>query len=405
MTAEPATDRPGGRAWRAERARRLLAFARGSVLEPHGFGWLTEDGSPDPDRGPELWINARMTYVFARAHAAGEDAAYDVASHGVRALAGPFHDDEHGGWFAALDRSGRPVHEQKTCYEHAFVLLAAAAAADAGIEGAMPLLDEAGRVHADRFWDPAAGACVEQWSRDWTGLDPYRGANSNMHAVEAYLLAADVTGDDAWRDRALRIASLLVDGHARARGWRLPEHYDAQWHPLPEYNADRPADPFRPYGATPGHALEWSRLLVQLSVATDGRADWLVPAARHLFDRAVADAVTDAPGIPYTTDWSGRPVVAERFHWVMAEAVQTAEVLAAEALAGGGPGEPYTGLRDRWWAEIDRFFLDDRNGSWRHELSPTAGPSSRTWRGRPDAYHAWNALTLGPPRAAAPGGR
>lgn len=356
-----------------------------------GFAWLSDDGRHDPDRGLHLWINARMTYVFARAHLAGEPAAYDLAAHGVRALAGPFHDDVHGGWFAELDGAGRPVRAEKHCYEHAFVLLAASAAAAADVVGADALLEEAARLHAERFWDPAAGACVEQWSRDWSATDGYRGANSNMHAVEAYLLAAEVTGDPEWLERALRIATLLVDGHARAHGWRLPEHYDEAWAPLTGYNVDRPADPFRPYGATPGHALEWSRLLVELAAATGERAPWLVPAARSLFERGVADAVAeDRPGIPYTTDWSGRPVVEERFHWVVAEAVQ-----AAGALASADPSRAasYDVLRARWWAEIDAFFLDHGNGSWRHELSPAMGPSSRTWRGRPDAYHAWNALS------------
>ena len=34
-------------------------------------------------------------------------------------------------------------------------------------------------------------------------------------------------------------------------------------HSLLDYNRDQPAHPFRPYGVTPGHGLEWSRLTVQ----------------------------------------------------------------------------------------------------------------------------------------------
>ena len=33
----------------------------------------------------------------------------------------------------------------------------------------------------------------------------------------------------------------------------------AQWQALPDYNIDNPADPFRPFGKTPGHAFEWAR--------------------------------------------------------------------------------------------------------------------------------------------------
>ena len=46
--------------------------------------------------------------------------------------------------------------------------------------------------------------------------------------------------------------------------WRLPEHYDEHWRPEPEAGRERPDDPFKPYGATVGHGLEWSRLLLNL---------------------------------------------------------------------------------------------------------------------------------------------
>ena len=98
-------------------------------------------------------------------------------------------------------------------------------------------------------------------------LEPYRGANSNMHSVEAYLAAGDVTGDPVWPARAASIATRLINDHARGNAWRIPEHYDGNWQPWPDYNLDRRDDPFRPYGTTPGHSFEWARLLVTLEAA------------------------------------------------------------------------------------------------------------------------------------------
>jgi mannose/cellobiose epimerase-like protein (N-acyl-D-glucosamine 2-epimerase family) len=240
------------------------------------------------------------------------------------------------------------------------------------------------------FWDGSTGRCVEQRSRDWLMVDGYRGANSNMHTVEAYLSAADATGNPIWRDRARSICERIIGIHARAHEWRVPEHYDSDWTPIPYYNEDQPADPFRPFGVTPGHAFEWARLLLQLAASLDDPRPWMEEAAEALFARAVEDAVSDEfPGIPYTTDWHGEPVVDERFHWVMAEAV-----LAASALHSYTGEARYAGLAKRWWSEIDRYFIDPATGSWHHELSPTLGPSSRTWHGKPDAYHAFNALTF-----------
>lgn len=373
---------PGSPAWRAAARSRLLSFAGNSRLD-RGFGWLRDDGTIDPGRAPALWINARMTYVFALAALAGDEECHAHAAHGVDALSTLFHDDAHGGWFAEVGGAS------KNCYEHSFVLLSSCAANAAGIDGAGRLLAEALAVHEDRFWDEESGRCVEEWNNDWTVLDPYRGANSNMHTVEAYLFAADVTGDEVWRCRALSICDRLINRAARSNSWRLPEHFDAGWTPLPGYNADRPDDPFRPYGATPGHGLEWARLLIQVAASLPDPPSWLQESAGSLFDRVVADCVSEEPGLCYTTDWGGTPVVDERFHWVMAEGI-----LAADALARATGESRYRAFADRWWQEVETYFVDPGTGSWHHELSPTMAPSARTWAGQPDAFHIFNAVTL-----------
>ena len=386
---------PGSVQWRDEQRRDILTFARRSKRDEGGFGWLDIDGGLDSDANLQLWINARMTYVFALAHLAGDRSAgsradnLGLAEHGIRALAS-FHDDEHGGWYAEIDIDGAPAQTGKFCYEHAFVLLAACAASAAGAEGADELLEEAALVHRTRFWDSRAARCREEWNRDWSELDGYRGANSNMHSVEAYLFAADVTGDDTWRQRALAICERIIGIHARGHAWRIPEHYDRDWTPILGYNVEKPADPFRPFGATPGHAFEWARLLIQLAAGLDEPRPWMQEAAEGLFAQAVKDAVSDdSPAIPYTTDWHGQPVVEERFHWVIAEAV-----LAAHALNTYTGEASYDGFARRWWSEIDEYFVDPEGGSWCHELSATMGVSARTWPGKPDAYHAFNAVTL-----------
>ncbi len=385
------TDGDAGSAkWRHEARAELLAFSRQAWRQEDGFYWLDDTGGPDRDKVLELWINARMTYVFSLAHLAGEDDALRLASHGVRALSTVFHDDVNGGWYDRVEFDGDVPDTTKGCYGHAFVLLAASSAKAAGAEGADELLTEAARVHGQRFWDPDEGRCVEELNEDWSHVDAYRGANSNMHSVEAYLFAADVTGDDIWRRRALAICERIIGIHARAHDWRIPEHYDHDWTPIPNYNEDQPADPFRPFGATPGHAFEWSRLLLQLAASLDTPRPWIEEAAEALFARAVDDTVSDdEPGLAYTTDWHGEAIVEERFHWVIAEAV-----LAAEALHTWTGKRVYAGLAERWWAEIDEHYIDHETGAWHHELSPGMQLSARTWRGKPDAYHAFNALTL-----------
>jgi sulfoquinovose isomerase len=389
--AEPGTAEPGTAPWRRAEASRLIAFGRGAALAEGGFGWLGAGGEIDVARPCPLYINARMTYAFALAHLDGVAGADSLAASGLQALASRYADAEHGGWFSAIDRSGKVIDSGKTNYAHAHTLLAAASAVAAGIPGGHAALAAAVAAIDQHFWSDAEGCALESWDAGFSELEPYRGANSNMHSVEAYLAAGDVTGDPVWPARAASIATRLINDHARGNAWRVPEHYDRNWQPWPDYHLDRRDDPFRPYGTTPGHSFEWARLLVTLEAALPAPPAWLPEAAAALFDRAVADAWQrdGHPGLLYTVDTGGQPVVTSRLHWVACEAV-----LAADVLHRRTGEERFAAAARQWWAEIDRYFLDRTNGGWWQELAPDMTPAGSTWSGKPDLYHSYQALLL-----------
>src|SRR4051794_39318830 len=196
---------------------RLLDFAEGSRHPDGGFAWLNEDGSADLARPRELWITTRMTHCFALGHLLGRAGAAELVDHGVAALSGAFHDDAHGGWLPQVGGD----QTEKRAYEHVFVVLAAASAVAAG-RPASALLADAERVLETHFWDDAAGALVDVWNRDWTELEPYRGANANMHGVEAMLAVG-------WPERALRVAERLRDPNRP----RVHEHFSPPRRPPP----------------------------------------------------------------------------------------------------------------------------------------------------------------------------
>ncbi|MCY9786920.1 AGE family epimerase/isomerase [Nocardiopsis sp. EMB25] len=400
---------PGHPDWLRTEERRLYSFAAGAVAAD-GFGWLDARGRVEPDRPTATWITARMTHVFSLASLRGEEDAGRLADHGVSALAGPLRDSVWGGWFeeapteqALWERSHAvggiedraPGGLRKSAYTHAFVVLAASSAVLAGRPGARDLLDEALRVVDTRFWEESAGAVRESWDRGWTETEDYRGANSNMHCVEAFLAAADATGDHGWTRRALAIAERLVHGVAAEYAWRLPEHFTADWRALPDHNRDRPDDPFRPFGSTTGHLLEWARLLVHLEASLRQAGDpvppWLHEDAVRLFDHAVRRgwSADGEDGFVYTLDWADTPVVRERMHWVVAEAT-----MAAWALGARTGDDAYARHYDRWWVYADRHHLDREHGSWHHELDPAGRPSGAVWPGKPDVYHAYQAALL-----------
>ena len=380
---------PGTPEWRRAEAARLIAFGRRAALPGGGFGWLGTDGDIDATQPRPLYANSRMTHVFALAHLAGATGCEPLAISGLQTLASRYADRVNGGWFSSLDFSGRVIDSSKTNYAHAATLLAACSALAAGLPGAGDAFADTAATIDEHFWSDAEGCARESWNADFTEPEPYRGANSNMHSVEAYLAAGDVSGDPVWSARALSIAENLINGHARAHSWRVPEHYDERWQALPDYNADRRDDTFRPYGTTPGHSFEWARLLLNLEAALAAPAAWLLEAATALFDTAVADAWSPDghPGFIYTVDADGQPVVASRLHWVACEAI-----LAADALHRRTGEARFAVAAARWWAEIERYFVDRSGGGWWHELAPDLTPTAFTWPGKPDLYHAYQAV-------------
>ena len=279
----------------------------------------------------------------------------------------------------------------KQCYAHAFVILAASSALLAGRPGAKELLKEAEETFLAKFWDDRQGLSVDTWNTEFTVLDPYRGLNANMHSVEAFLAAADATGEEAWRVRAGRIIDQVL-AFAEKNEWRIPEHYTEDWTPDLECNREKPDDPFKPYGATPGHGIEWARLITQWALSTyrdekDGAKPY-VEAAEKLFIRAVEDAwnADGAPGIVYTTDWSGVPVVHDRMHWTLAEGINTSAVLYHVT----GKAR-YAELYSTFMSYLDSYH---ENGSWFHQLDRDNQVMNTVWPGKCDLYHAFQAMLI-----------
>ncbi|MGI3785810.1 MAG: AGE family epimerase/isomerase, partial [Janthinobacterium lividum] len=205
----------------------------------------------------------------------------------------------------------------------------------------------------------------------------------------ALLAAADASGDRSHAERAGSICT-WVEGQVRSHGWRVPEHYDGRWVPQLDHNREHPDDQFRPYGATIGHAFEWSRLMLQTGHAL-GEPGRHLDTAVQLFDRAVTDGWVGGahPGFVYTTDWDGTPVVPDRVFWVPAEAIGAAATLAQ--VTGDAR---YRQRHLAWWDLVADVFVDADRGSWHHQLDTENRPTGTIWAGKPDLYHAYQAVLL-----------
>jgi mannose/cellobiose epimerase-like protein (N-acyl-D-glucosamine 2-epimerase family) len=353
--------------------RDVLSFYHPESVDHRHGGLIAardeRDGHVYDPRTRHLVASARFVHNFAVGVLVdGPDWCRSVAEHGLRFLETAHWDADRRGYDWLLE--GREtVDATRYCYGHAFVLLAAARALQAGVPGARRALDRADRVLAERFRDDR-GLYAAEATPEWR-LDDYRGLNANMHACEAHLAAYEATGERDHLDAATRVAAGLVrDPHERTDGG-LWEHYTASWEPDYGHNRDRPRDQFRPWGVSPGHHAEWAKLLALLDEARAderGAADepWLRERAAALFDAAVGPGWDDEHGgLYYTLDLDGEPVVADKYGWPVAEAIGAA---AACSRLDGGRAD-HLDWYDRLWAHAREHLLNPRYGTWYRRLT------------------------------------
>lgn len=376
-----------------ELTKGLLAFGH-QFPSPGGSSYyLGDDGTPWKDRSRETWITSRMAHVYSIGTFLGHEGSRELAAAAIKGLRSELHDEQNGGWYAGLTPENE-ILPNKQCYAHAFVILAATSGILAEIPGAEELLEEALKLYDLRFWNEEEGLSCDTWNTEFTVLDDYRGLNANMHSVEAFLAVADVAGKEEYRVRAGRIIDQVLTW-ASGNHWRIPEHFTKEWAADLECNKEKPDDQFKPYGATPGHGIEWARLITQWALSTfkEDRqgAETYIEAAENLYNRAVADAwnADGAPGIVYTTDWNGNPVVHDRMHWTLAEAINTSAVLY-HVTGKQKYGDDY----EQFMKYLDEKVADHETGSWFHQLDQNNCVIGTVWPGKSDIYHALQATLI-----------
>lgn len=384
------TDRPYHRHWLLKQASGLFDFFQFSSVNPRGgFYDLNQRGQPlqadNPVRG--IHASARMVHCFAIGELLGLPGARDIVAHGMDFLWNRHRDRDNGGYFWQVDDNG-PVDASKQGYGHAFVLLAAASAKCAGHPLADTMLADITEVLETRFWEAEHGAIAEEFSADWTPVPGYRGQNSNMHLTEALMAAFEATGERHYLDKAESIADLIVRRRATECTYRLPEHFDEQW--VLDRDYYHPNEMFRPAGTTPGHWLEWARLVLQLWVLGGKKHDWMPEAARGLFFQAMKLGWDkERGGFFYTLDWDNVPDKRMKLWWPLCEGAAAAHFLNAHA-----PSDFHEESYRQIWGFVSRYSIDRENGGWNEELSEDLKPANTLFPGKGDIYHALQACLI-----------
>lgn len=215
---------------------------------------LSLEGTPQPERERRMRVIPRQIFAFAEAAQLGWEPAEArrLALLGLEYLDGPARSPK-GGWVHRLDREGGHTDPRRGLYDHAFVILAGAAAWQAfgeprALELALEALDfvttRMGDASGEGFFDPEMESGV-------------RAANPHMHLLEACLVLEAASGSDA----ALACAALCVrrfeDSFFHAASGAVIEELRSDW--------TRGAGPWR---TEPGHCHEWAWLLAEYEART-----------------------------------------------------------------------------------------------------------------------------------------
>lgn len=382
--------RPYHRHWLLAQANGLFDFFQYASVNPKGgFYDLDRQGQPRQTDNPVRGIHmaARMVHCFAIGDLLGRPGSKDIVDHGMDFLWNHHRDQKNGGYFWQVDDNGA-VDGSKQGYGHAFVLLAASSAKAIGHPLADAMLANISQVLETRFHDERHGAIAEEFSADWQPVAGYRGQNSNMHLTEALMAAFEATGAQRYLDQAERIADLLIRRHAADNGYRVPEHFDQDW--VVDKTYYHANEMFRPAGTTPGHWLEWARLLLQLWVLGGKRHDWMPEAARGLFFQAMSLGWDKQKGgFFYTLDWENLPAKRSKLWWPLCEGAGAAHFLNAHA-----PSAFHEDSYRMIWGFIAGHSIDHENGGWHEELTEDLVPANTLFPGKGDIYHALQACLI-----------
>jgi mannose/cellobiose epimerase-like protein (N-acyl-D-glucosamine 2-epimerase family) len=227
--SDPTTLRP----WLLEHVcpfwlRRIADPAGGFIEE------LDALGSPIGRARRTTLVQARLTYVFSHAyHLSGDPSFGEAARHGLAFLVNTARAPD-GGWFRAVSTEGATLDNARDTYDHAFVLFALAwyfrATQDAS---AIQLADATWQSMQERLADPRHGGFFEEFAPGRSELRLPRRQNPHMHLLEALLALHVATGEKNWLRRAGAIIDLFKRRYADPANGALIEFFSRDWLPMP----------------------------------------------------------------------------------------------------------------------------------------------------------------------------
>ena len=292
-----------------------------------------------------LRVAARQTFVFAEAARRGVPQAAEAVALGLDFLRGSARLAD-GGYAWRFDLDNRVIDETRDLYDHAFVLLALAAAA--GVVGPENVIADARALDtyvAGRFAHPHGG-----YREKVSGGAGPRRQNPHMHLFEALLAAAAAFGDERFLDRARELAALFSTRFFQSAEAALPEWFGDDLVPVRDSGR---------FAIEPGHHYEWVWLIALYRRATAAAGPDLDAAAVSLFKFAERHGV--AGGGAVNGLWSDGTVADPGFRlWPQTERLKAVARLSPAGFAAAS-------------AALARHLETPRPGLWIERMDAAGG--------------------------------
>lgn len=231
----------------------ILPFWYPEVLDTEGGYRLNHDieGKWRGYSEKALVTQARTVWFFSRLVRAGygNEDHLQAAAHGYRYLRDTMWDDEHGGFYWAVDANGKPTRENKHLYGQSFGLYALSEfGRTAQNQEALQLARDLYTLLEHKAYDMQNGGYFESFSQDWTipaGGTNYMGVahdiklmNTHLHLMEALTSYYRATADPTARERLLELVRIQSNTVVRKTKGACTDKYTLDWLPLhgPEYD-------------------------------------------------------------------------------------------------------------------------------------------------------------------------
>ena len=331
------------------------------------YGLVANDGAYDREAKKGLVMHSRFLWAYSAAYRRyAEPSLLAAARQAFDFLCGPLRDARSGGFWWAVDATGRPEREEKLVYGQAFAIYGlseyyAATGDGAALElalGTWALLERAAR-------DPGAGGYAEACDRAFAhpvvmalsevDIPCEKSMNTNLHVLEALTSLARVSGREDARSALADLVEIYATRIVRPDG-SCALYFDKGWKSLTDH-------------VSWGHDIESSWLLGEACEVAFGGARPAAFAAAISAERESTLAALAANDGSLPHERAGVHVDAWRDWWVQAECVTG----LVDAWCDTGESR-WLDAAIRLWAFIDGHLIDRERGEWFWRVSPSGYP-------------------------------